>query len=80
MKKYEKDSSAAAVVIADYGETSIVYEERIGFQLIFERLTRIKILTKEGLEWANFEIPLYHSGSDDEKMSGLKAVTYNLEN
>lgn len=80
MTRYDKDSSAAAVVLVDYGESMIQYDQSNGFTLQFERLTRIKILTKDGLDWANFSIPLYHDGSDDEKVVGLKGVTYNLEN
>jgi hypothetical protein len=80
MKTYEPDSSADAVVLVDFGESAMNYTENKGFVLEFERLTRIKILTKEGQEWGNFQIPLYRDGSDGEKISGLKAVTYNLEN
>lgn len=80
MTKYEKDSSASAVIIADYGVSAITWNQAEGFTLGFERLKRVKILTKEGLDQANFEIPLYHRGSDTEKVSGVKVVTYNLEN
>ncbi|MEK6781094.1 MAG: hypothetical protein AABY93_05285 [Bacteroidota bacterium] len=79
MTTYDKDSSASAVILADYGESVIEYSEQEGFVVKFERLTRIKILTKEGLDQANFSIPLYHSGGSDEKLAGLKAITYNLE-
>lgn len=80
MKNYPADTSASAVVLSDFGESIIEYDQSNGFTLQFERLTRIKILTKDGLDWANFSIPLYHDGSDDEKLVVLKAVTYNLEN
>lgn len=81
MTRYEKDSSAAAVVLADYGESTIEYDQNEDrFVLRFERLQRIKILTKDGLRYANFSIPLYHDGSSDEKIGSLKAYTYNLEN
>jgi hypothetical protein len=80
MTVYSKDSSASAVVLADYGESTLSYNETNGFQLFFERIRRIKVLTKDGLKWADFSIPLYHDGSSDEKVSNLKAVTYNLEN
>ena len=76
---YDKDSTAPAVILADYGESSLLYRQNIGFAIDFERITRIKILTKEGLDWGDFVIPLYKSGSTDEKLTGLKAVTYNLE-
>lgn len=80
MTVYPKDSSAEAVVLVDFGESDLRYNETKGFQLMFERTRRIKILSKEGLDWANLNIPLYHNDSDEEKISGLKAVTYNLEN
>lgn len=80
MTYYSKDSSASALILADFGESEITYNQANGFQLEFERITRIKILKKDGFEWADFSIPLYHSGSSDEKLFGLKAVTYNLEN
>lgn len=80
MTSYLKDSTAPAVILADYGESSIVYRQNIGFSLDFVRTTRIKILTKEGLTWGDFTIPLYKGKSEEEKLSGLKAVTYNLEN
>ena len=80
MTKYQADTSASAVILVDYGESIIEYDQSNGFTLSFERLTRIKILTKDGLDWANFSIPLYHEGSSDEKVSGLKGTTYNLEN
>lgn len=80
MTIYGPDSSAAAVILADYGQTSMNYHAEKGFSLLFERITRIKILNKSGLEWGDFSIPLYHDNSGDEKLSGLKAVTYNLEN
>lgn len=80
MKMYPKDSSAAAVILVDYGQSTIEYNQIKGFQLVYERITRIKVLTKDGLEWGDFSIPLYHDGADQETLSGLKGVTYNLEN
>jgi hypothetical protein len=80
MKSYPKDTSASAVVLADYGESTIFYQQNVGFSLSFERIKRIKILKKDGLEWANLTIALYKSGNTDEKLTGLKGITYNLEN
>jgi len=80
MKVYPLDSSAEAVVLVDYGESTINYIQNKGFQVIFERLRRVKILTKDGLKWADFSITLYHDSDQEEKISGLKVVTYNLEN
>jgi hypothetical protein len=80
MKVYEKDSSAEAVILGDFGESSMNYTENNGFQITFTRMRRIKILTKEGLDWAKMEIGLYHDSDQEEKLSNMKVVTYNLEN
>lgn len=80
MKIYPLDSSAEAVVLVDYGESTINYVQSQGFQLFFERVRRIKILNKEGLKWADFSIPLYHDGNQEEKITSLKVSTFNLEN
>jgi hypothetical protein len=79
MSIYDKDSSAAAVVLFDFGKAYIGFNAA-GAVLTFERHVRIKILNKDGLSWADASIPLYKSGSNEERVLGLKAVTYNLEN
>ncbi len=79
MKSYAKDTSADAVVLADYGR-SWFDVTGAGLQLKFERHTRIKILKKSGYDWATHKIPyLSYSNSNEEKITSLKGVTYNLE-
>ena len=80
MVTYPKDSSASALILTDFGQSSLVYSQSDGFTLLFERITRIKILSKDGLDWATFSIPLYKDGGANEKLSGLKGASYNLEN
>jgi Domain of Unknown Function with PDB structure (DUF3857) len=81
MIRYEKDTSAAAVVLGDYGESTIFYVQSSGdWRVSFERTQRIKILTREGYNHANFEVLLYHNSTDKEKLSGLKVITHNFEN
>lgn len=78
MKAYDQDTTAVAVVLFDYGQSYVT--ENAGTPMInVERHTRIKILKKEGLEWANGSILTYHEGSEEEKIIGLKATAYNLE-
>ena len=77
MTSYAPDTSAAAVVLADYGEARISVTSTVTMN--FERHIRIKILKKEGLDFANAEVLLYHVGSGEEKVAQLKAATYNLE-
>jgi hypothetical protein len=74
------DSSADAMVLGDVGQTYFEYDDNTGFTMYFDRLVRIKIFTKKGYAEADMEIPLYHTGTSDEKLVTLKARTYNLEN
>jgi hypothetical protein len=78
MKMYDRDSSAAAVVLLDYG-LAYVSVNTGTVVLNVERHTRIKVLKKEGLEWANGSVLTYHEGATEERVIGLKASAYNLE-
>jgi hypothetical protein len=82
MTVYPLDSGASAVVLADFGMSSLNYNQTAGFQIDFERIRRVKILNKEGLKHAEFTIALWRDANNgaEEKLSGLKLVTYNLEN
>jgi hypothetical protein len=77
MTHYSKDSSAAAVVLVDYGEAYLSITSQT-VQMTFERHIRIKILRKEGLKWGDVAILLRQAGSSEERVSNLKATTYNL--
>lgn len=79
MSIYEPDSSAAAVVLADIGRSHMDYGKD-QFRVIFERTKRIKILKKEGLEYANHYIELFKRNGKKESITGIKAITHNLEN
>jgi hypothetical protein len=79
-KVYSIDSNAYAVVIADVGNSSFVGNNSGWFSLEFERQVRIHILNKNAYDEANFEVPLYTSGSAEEELVNVKATTYNLEN
>lgn len=77
MTVYDKDSSAVAVILVDYGEAYVTLGNVA--ELVYERHFRVKILKNEGLKWADAEILLYTNGVDEERVTGLKAYTYNLE-
>ncbi|EMR04352.1 DUF3857 domain-containing transglutaminase family protein [Cesiribacter andamanensis] len=80
MTEYAPDKTASAVVLGDYAQLEFKYSDQNGFQLYMKHHVRIKILTKEGLEWGNAEIPLYQSGSRKEKINSISGVVYNMEN
>ncbi len=79
MKTYSKDSSAAAVILGDYGESQIDYSQQ--FEVVFVRHLRIKILTKGGLDWADHFISYYapENSGVEERVTSIKGMTYNLD-
>lgn len=74
------DSSSAAVIIADVGNSEFEGNRKSGFSIRFKRFTRIKILNNKGMDAADVKIYLYDDGTSEEKLENLKAYTYNLEN
>jgi hypothetical protein len=80
LSKYNYDSSASAVIIADIGSSEFEGNTKGWFSLLFKHFKRIKVLTKNGFGAGTVEIPLYVSGQSEEKVENLKATTYNLDN
>ncbi len=66
MKSYPADTSAPAVVLCDYGHFDAQTVQ-------FTRIIRIKILKKEGYNWANYVFPASYK-------SQVRGITFNLEN
>lgn len=76
MKKYEKDTSAHAVVLAEYGKASIVAQER-STPLFFEYHVKIKILDSKAFDKGNIEIPIYKGDNDRfETVTDISGVTF----
>jgi hypothetical protein len=75
----EIDSSAAAVKLFDFGVSSLNYVQSTGWQLEFTRHMAIKVVSKDGYDWANHEVSLYHDGGSKERISQIKGYTYNLD-
>jgi hypothetical protein len=73
------DSSADAIVIADFGISSFDGNAKGWFDLTFKHTKRIRILKRTGFDAATIKIPLYVGTSESEKVMGLKAATYTLE-
>lgn len=77
-QKSALDENAPAEILYKSVHFSIDYNNG---NLIKKAFYRVKIYDKNKSEdWLNLEIPLYQSGSNQETLSKMKAVTYNLEN
>ena len=73
MKDYKLDSLATAVILFDNGESSLDNQ----LTVTSKRHTRIKFFSKAAIDdWANRTLYLTHN---EDGISKLKAVTYNLE-
>ena len=78
MKTYEKDTSAVAVYLCDYGVSEIPFMSTTNsFQYNFTRTRRIKILKQEGLQYADLK---FSYNKKYFKVGTVKGCTYNLEN
>lgn len=80
MTSYPKDSGADAFIIYDIGRSYFTYNYDKGFEVIFERKVKIKILKKSGFSWSEFSIPLYQEDYQLEKLDIVSCTTYNIEN
>lgn len=77
---YSVDSGANAVILAEIGTSEFVGNTSGGFTLQFKVYRRAHILKKNGYGVADVVIPLYTGSQSEEKLSNLRASTYNLEN
>ncbi len=74
------EENADAVVIYDIGTSRFVQSQNhTGFDVIFDRKTRIKINTKAGFDYGEISIPLYNSSKGSEDIIGIEAFTWNVE-
>ena len=71
MSSFPADPDAEALILCDFGESSLNGE----FDLVFDRHVRIKILTKAGYEHGTFSIT-YHR--KDERVRNIDGITYTL--
>ncbi|WP_233592278.1 DUF3857 domain-containing protein [Flavobacterium sp. RSP15] len=79
---HPQDTTATATILTKKARTFYSYNLKNGFTVNHEYWYRIKIYKKEGLGWANFQVP-YYVGYEDLNNESVKlsnAVTYNLEN
>jgi len=76
---YKSDSSASAAYLYKNKEVSYLYNGDQGWKLITEVHERVKLYAKEGFDYGTKNEYLYTSGGKDEKIIGVKGITYSLE-
>lgn len=81
MEKFNpKDSSASATILYKKHRVYYLYNKEKGFEVVTEIVQKVKIYNQGGFDYATSEISLYKGDSEEEKVTGLKGVTYNIEN
>jgi hypothetical protein len=75
------DSNANAIVLKEFGKTTIKINDNTGrLEINFEYHVKIKIFNKEGFNYSNIVIPSYKDDNNEESIRILKASTFNLVN
>ena len=77
---YRADSSASAVILDRSRNTYFDYSASQGWVVITDMHERIKILSKEGLDYATNRLKAYKNHKDRIKINELEGFTYTLEN
>ncbi|WP_299209221.1 DUF3857 domain-containing protein [uncultured Dokdonia sp.] len=75
---HKSDPEANAAILYRNTDTKFNYTQDGGFVVITEHQERIKIYNKDGYDFANQEVRMYQGTSEEETVTSLKAVTYNL--
>lgn len=80
LKNYTKvDTNAAAIILADIGNTTIEGYE-YGFRKVFSRTKRILLLHKKSFDVGEIEISYNTEDNTKGKLKSLKAIAYHIEN
>lgn len=75
MTKYDKDTSAHAVVLREFGKTRISdADDKI--PLIHEYHTKIKIFDSKGFNEGTVSIGLFNHGENHQSIHDIKGITY----
>jgi len=78
-EEFQKDSKDPATMLYRSYRMEIVPDDQNGLVARIQVHERIRINNRDGFEYAEKHIPLYDSGTLREKITSLKAFTYNLQ-
>ena len=73
MNSYPADTNASAIILCDYGDVWFTKSLR----MVYERHTRIKILTNAGYKWGTVSIPFY-AKDNIQKVKNINGQTVNI--
>ncbi len=76
LKVYEKDSTANAIFLFEYGKTKF-FQTDYNIVIRTKYYGKVKIFNKEGEEHATIRIPIYKNNNAREKVQNIRAITHN---
>jgi len=78
MKKYDKDTSAHAVVLQEFGKSRIDVARDDNIKVLYEYHVKIKIFDDKGFDNGTVKIALYNNSDNDsyEQVKEITGVTY----
>jgi len=78
MKKYEKDTSAHAVVLQEFGKARIGVGNDDNIKVFYDYHVKIKIFDAKGFDNGTVKIPVYNDSDGDsyENVDGIDGVTF----
>jgi hypothetical protein len=77
---HPNDTSTVASYLYKYRKTYYTYNSGVGLGLVTQVHERIKIYDKNGFDYATKKINLSKGSSDREMISGVKGMTFTMEN
>ncbi|HVW95122.1 MAG TPA: DUF3857 domain-containing protein [Mucilaginibacter sp.] len=78
MKAYSKDTTAHAVVLREFGKSSIIVGSDDNFKQVYEYHVKIKIFDAKAFDKGTVTVPLYSDDKSEayEEISNVKGITY----
>ena len=74
MRSYPADSNASAVILCDYGETTMDKD----INLVFKRHLRVKLLNQKGFSWGTHSVVIYKDREYGDDIDDIEGMTYTL--
>ncbi|HMG67076.1 MAG TPA: DUF3857 domain-containing protein, partial [Chitinophagaceae bacterium] len=74
------DSNTNAVILYNIGSTNFIGNEKRSFSYVYKIHSRTRIINDKASDLFIVKIRLYGFKEDKDKLSDLKAATYNIEN
>lgn len=78
MKSYQKDTSAHAVVLQEFGKSRITVAGDDNIKLFYDYHVKIKIFDEKGFDKGTVKVLLYNDSDNDsyEEITGIKGITF----